>query len=80
MPIKQPTIGKTWTNIITDEVEGFVRNIQEDYVNPDLLFLGTEFGLYITMDGGKSWSKFTNNMPAVAVHFIELSKRRPTIW
>ncbi len=72
---KTTDFGQTWTNIISDEVEGFVRNIQEDYVNPDLLFLGTEFGLYITMDGGKSWSKFTNNMPAVAVHFIDLNKK-----
>lgn len=71
---KTTDFGKTWTNIITDEVEGFVRNIQEDYVNPDLLFLGTEFGLYITMDGGNQWSKFTNNMPATAVHFIDLQK------
>ena len=72
---KTTDFGKTWTNIITDEVTGFVRNIQEDYVNPDLLFLGTEFGLYITIDGGKHWNKFTNNMPAVAVHFIDLQKR-----
>ncbi len=72
---KTTDFGKTWTNIITDEVIGFVRNIQEDYVNPDLLFLGTEFGLYITIDGGKHWNKFTNNMPAVAVHFIDLQKR-----
>lgn len=64
--------GKTWKSIITNEVEGFVRSIQEDYVNPDLLFLGTEFGLYITLDGGESWKKFTNNMPAVAVHHLEL--------
>jgi photosystem II stability/assembly factor-like uncharacterized protein len=72
---KTTDFGQTWTNIISDEVEGFVRNIQEDYVNPDLLFLGTEFGLYITMNGGKNWSKFTNNMPAVAVHFIDLHKK-----
>lgn len=69
---KTSDFGKSWTNIITAEVTGFARNIQEDFVNPDLLFLGTEFGLYITLDGGKSWSKFTNNMPAVAVHFIDL--------
>ena len=37
--------------------------------------MGTEFGLYITIDGGKSWGKFTNNMPSVAVHFIDLQKR-----
>lgn len=72
---KTTDYGKTWTNIISDDVVGFARNIQEDYVNPDLLFLGTEFGLYITMDGGKNWKKFTNNMPAVAVHFIDLQKR-----
>ncbi|MAU26832.1 MAG: hypothetical protein CMH48_03645 [Muricauda sp.] len=72
---KTTDFGKTWTNIISDDVVGFVRNIQEDYVNPDLLFLGTEFGLYITLDGGQSWKKFTNNMPAVAVHFIDLQKR-----
>jgi len=72
---KTTDFGKTWVSIITDDVVGFVRNIQEDYVNPNLLFLGTEFGLYITLDGGKSWSKFTNNMPSVAVHFIEIQKR-----
>lgn len=72
---KTTDFGKSWTNIISDGVTGFVRNIQEDYVNPDLLFLGTEFGLYITVDGGKNWNKFTNNVPAVAVHFIDLHKR-----
>ena len=72
---KTTDYGKTWTNIITDDVEIFARNIQEDYVNPDVLYLGTEFGLYITIDGGKKWAKFTNNMPATAVHFIDLQKR-----
>jgi photosystem II stability/assembly factor-like uncharacterized protein len=71
---KTSDYGKTWTNIISDDVVGIVRNIQEDYVNPNLLFLGTEFGLYITLDGGTSWGKFTNNMPSVAVHFIDLQK------
>ncbi len=71
---KTTDYGKTWTSIISDEVVGFARSIQEDHVNPDLLFLGTEFGLYITLDGGKSWKKFTNNMPAVAVHSIALQK------
>lgn len=72
---KTSDYGQTWTSIITSDIKGFARNIQEDYVNPDLLFLGTEFGLYITTDGGKSWNKFTNNMPAVAVLFIDLQKR-----
>ena len=72
---KTTDYGASWTNIINGEVEGPVRNIQEDYVNSNLLFLGTEFGLYITLDGGQKWSKFTNNMPAVAVHFIDLQKQ-----
>ena len=70
---KTTDLGKTWTNIIpNDDVTGFIRNIQEDYVNKDLLFLGTELGLYITINGGDKWSKFTKNVPPVAVHYIEL--------
>jgi photosystem II stability/assembly factor-like uncharacterized protein len=75
--LKTTDYGKTWTSIISDDIQenAFVRNIQEDYVNEDLLFLGTEFGLYVTIDGGKNWSHFTNNMPPVAVHFIDLQKK-----
>tara|TARA_B100000767_G_scaffold274060_1_gene305955 strand:+ start:1164 stop:4181 length:3018 start_codon:yes stop_codon:yes gene_type:complete len=67
--------GMTWTNIITDNVIGTSRNIQEDYENENLLFLGTEFGLYITADGGNHWERFTKNVPPVAVHFIDLQKQ-----
>ena len=72
---KTTDYGASWTNIATDEIHGFARSIQEDFVNPDLLFLGTEFGLYITIDGGQSWSRFKNNMPAVAIHHLELQKQ-----
>lgn len=75
--MKTSDYGKTWKSIISDEIDNraFVRNIQEDYVNEDLLFLGTEFGLYVTINGGTNWSHFTNNMPPVAVHFIDLQKQ-----
>ncbi|PWA06316.1 WD40/YVTN/BNR-like repeat-containing protein [Flavobacterium laiguense] len=72
---KTTDFGATWKSIITPDVDGFVRNIQEDFVNENLLFLGTEKGLYITIDGGSNWSHFTNKMPNVAVHYIELSKK-----
>jgi len=72
--LKTTDFGKTWTNIITDNIIGYVRNIQEDYVSENLLFIGTEFGLFITIDGGKNWNRFENNMPATAVHFIDLQK------
>ncbi|MDC7993581.1 WD40/YVTN/BNR-like repeat-containing protein [Altibacter sp. HG106] len=75
--MKTTDYGKTWKSIVSEDIQenAFVRNIQEDYENEDLLFLGTEMGLYVTIDGGKNWSKFTNNMPSVAVHFIDLQKQ-----
>ncbi|MDC8004368.1 hypothetical protein POV27_09915 [Aureisphaera galaxeae] len=75
--LKTTDYGKTWTNIISEDVQApaFVRNIQEDYENENLLFLGTEMGLYVTINGGKNWSQFTNNMPPVAVHFVDLQKQ-----
>jgi photosystem II stability/assembly factor-like uncharacterized protein len=72
---KTTNYGETWTSIVTDGIYGFARNLQEDYENENLLFLGTEFGLYVTVNAGKSWSKFENNMPATAVHFIDLQKK-----
>ena len=72
---KTTDFGETWTSITTENINGFARSLQEDTVNKDLLFLGTEFGLYVTVDGGKHWSKFTNNMPATAVHFIDLQEK-----
>ncbi len=72
---KTTDFGATWKSLVTPDIQSFCRNIQEDYVNENLLFLGTEFGLYITIDGGKSWMKFTNNMPNANIHYIELHKR-----
>lgn len=72
---KTADYGQTWTSIIAPGIEGVVRNIQVDYVNPDLLFLGTELGLYITLNGGAEWYKFSNNMPSVATHYIDLQKQ-----
>ena len=72
---KTTDFGKTWKSIITADVDGFVKNIQEDFVNENLLFLGTEKGLYITIDGGTNWSHFTNKMPNVAIYYMELNKK-----
>ncbi|MCR9174077.1 MAG: hypothetical protein NXI10_16365 [bacterium] len=69
---KTEDYGKTWKSIVTEEIVGFARSFQEDYENPNLLFLGTEFGLYVSITGGKNWMKFENNMPATAVHYMEM--------
>ena len=71
---KTTDYGQTWTSIVTDDIYGFARSFQEDYKNPNLLFLGTEFGLYVTINGGANWVKFENNMPATAIHYLELQK------
>ncbi len=71
---KTTDFGATWNSIITSDIEGFTRSLKEDYVNENLLFLGTELGLYVTVNGGQSWMKFTNNVPAVAVMHIAQHK------
>ncbi len=72
---KTTDYGKSWKSIVTADIKGFARSLQEDYENPNLLFAGTERGLFITIDGGESWSQFTNNMPEVAVHYLELQEQ-----
>ncbi len=72
---KTTDAGQTWTSIVTNEIEMFARSIQEDPVNPDLLYLGTETGLYVTVNGGINWSLFDNNMPRVAVHHVTIQPR-----
>ena len=71
---KTTDYGQTWIALAKDNLYGFARSIQEDYVNPGLLFLGTEFGLFVTIDDGINWNRFTNNMPATAVHSLALQK------
>lgn len=64
--------GKTWTNIGADKVlQGYAHVIVEDLQNRELLFLGTEFGLYISNDGGQSWVLYKSKVPEyVAVRDI----------
>lgn len=67
--------GKTWRNIIDSNIDGFVHIIEEDPVNKDLLFLGTEFGLYVSFNGGKEWMKWTNGIPTVPVRGLGVHPR-----
>lgn len=60
---KSTDAGKTWTRLSSDEFTGFAHKIKEDLVNKDLLFLGTERGLFASMDGGSSWFRMKNHIP-----------------
>jgi photosystem II stability/assembly factor-like uncharacterized protein len=67
--------GKTWKPLAAAALSGYAHVIREDLVNPDLLFLGTETGLFISVDGGARWARFTGNVPPVAVRDLAIHPR-----
>ena len=60
--------GATWRSVVTPEIEGYVWKLIQDSVNPNLYFLGSEFGLYLSLDAGAQWARFSGDLPKVAVH------------
>jgi len=68
--------GATWTPIVGDLPDGVVvKTIEEDPKNPNLLFAGTEFGLYWTYDAGRHWQLASGNVPRVIVDRIIVNER-----
>ncbi len=57
---KTENYGEDWKALSPDQIDGYVHVIEEDPVEPNLLFLGSEFGLYVSLDGGENWKKFTH--------------------
>jgi photosystem II stability/assembly factor-like uncharacterized protein len=74
--LKSADKGKTWISI-TDKlpVNGTIHTIEQDNVNPDLLFAGSEFGFYFSPDGGKEWIEFKSGLPTAAIRDIALQER-----
>ncbi|MEL7022653.1 MAG: glycosyl hydrolase [Pseudomonadota bacterium] len=62
--------GATWTALTTEDIDGYAWVIKQDPVNANLLYLGTEEGLYISLDQGENWARLSENLPRVAVHDI----------
>ncbi len=68
--------GMTWSPIQSNLPErGSVYSIAEDHVNKDLLFAGTEFGVFFTIDGGKKWIQLKGGLPTIAVRDIAIQTR-----
>ena len=72
--------GKTWTPLLTAQdskgVRGYAHVVKEDLVQKNLLFVGTEFGLFVSIDGGKAWAQFKGSrFPAVAVRDLAIHPR-----
>ncbi|HYL91975.1 MAG TPA: glycosyl hydrolase, partial [Alphaproteobacteria bacterium] len=68
--------GRTWTSITANLPEnGAVYAFVEDTVNRDLLFVGTEFGAFFTVDGGKKWVQLKGGLPTIAVRDAVIQQR-----
>jgi photosystem II stability/assembly factor-like uncharacterized protein len=70
--------GRTWTRLVSPEqgVRGYAHVVKEDALRKDLLFLGTEFGLWISPDSGKTWGEFKGgDFPSVAVRDLQVHPR-----
>jgi photosystem II stability/assembly factor-like uncharacterized protein len=74
--LKSTDKGKTWTSITKGLPEnGTIHTIQQDNINPNLLFAGSEFGFYFSIDGGNEWIEFKTGLPTIAVRDIALQER-----
>jgi hypothetical protein len=67
--------GKTWTSLSTPELSGYAHVVREDLINANLLFVGTEFGLFTSIDSGAHWAQFKGGLPNVAVRDIAIQPR-----
>ena len=67
--------GKTWKSLVTPEIDGYCFVAREDPVNKDLLFVGTEFGLFVSFNGGASWLKWTSGFPTCPVYDLAIQPR-----
>jgi photosystem II stability/assembly factor-like uncharacterized protein len=74
--LKTTDAGRTWTSLSANlPKNGPVLAIAEDHVNPNLLFTGTEFGLWFSIDGGQKWIQLKGGMPTIAVRDLNIHKR-----
>ena len=67
--------GQSWESLSGSGPEGYAHVIKEDIENPDLLFLGTERGLFISVDGGVAWARYETEFPKVAVRDLAIHAR-----
>ncbi|MEW6758968.1 MAG: glycosyl hydrolase, partial [Acidobacteriota bacterium] len=74
--LKSSDRGRTWTSIAGDlPARGTVYAVAEDHAEKDLLFAGTEFGLFFSRDGGGTWFRLKGGLPTIAVRDLEIQRR-----
>jgi len=68
--------GKKWTSIVNGIPDGtLIWRLVQDHINPNLLFLGTEYGVYISLNQGEKWHKFSNGLPTISIRDLAIQKR-----
>jgi photosystem II stability/assembly factor-like uncharacterized protein len=72
---KSTDFGETWEDISGNIPVGPVNVIREDPINSDILYVGTDIGVYVTKDGGKTWSVLGGNLPSCYVHDLIIHPR-----
>ncbi len=78
--LKSSDKGKTWVSVSNNLPEnGTVQTVAQDFKNKNLLFAGTEFGFFFSLDGGKKWVQIKSGIPDVAVRDIAIQKRESDI-
>lgn len=68
-------LGATWTALADSTIRGYAHCVRQDPVNPELVFVGTEWGLYASLDGGRQWARIKAGIPAVAVRDLAIHPR-----
>ena len=74
--LKSTDKGNTWTSITTTLPDrGSTYSLMEDFVDPNLLFVATEFGIHFTNDGGKNWKQLKSGLPTIAIRDMAIQQR-----
>ena len=74
--LKSTDAGGTWAGVAGDlPGRGTVYCLAEDHIDPDLLFCGTEFGVFVTLDGGKKWHHLRNGLPTIQVKDLCIQRK-----
>jgi photosystem II stability/assembly factor-like uncharacterized protein len=72
---KSVDYGKTWKSIVANIPSGPVNVLREDPVNKDILYVGTDWGVYVSLDGGNRWNALSDGLPTTFVHDLIIHPR-----
>ena len=67
--------GQRWQRLDTGGLSGYALSVLQDFIDPQLLFVGTEFGLWFSSNGGADWTRFTAGVPTVSVMDMAMQRR-----